>query len=123
MLIIGLLLLAAALAVGIDFAKLNNYSTDVEAFGQVWTSSPSVVFVAGAVTALVGAIGVALVVDGWGRTRVRRRTRKNERAETTRLGDERRQQLEHQSELAGGRAAVDERDSDDIDLRDHERAH
>jgi hypothetical protein len=117
LLIIGLLLVAAAITVGIDVAALNNYSVDVEAFGQVWTSSPAMVFVAGAVTALVGAIGVALVVDGSRRMRATR----SKRSERERLADERQRQLEHQSELAGGRPTVDERDSADVDLRDRDR--
>ena len=121
LLIIGLLLVAAAITVGIDFAVLNNYSVDVETFGQVWTSSPSVAFVAGVVTALVGAIGVALMVDGSRRMRTKRHTTRSRRAERERLADERQRELDHQQEMAGGRAAVDERDSADVDLRDDER--
>jgi len=114
MLIIGLLLVAAAITVGIDIAVLNNYSTDVEAFGQVWTSSPSVVFVAGVVTALVGAIGIAMMTDGMQRMRDRRHDHRQTRTERDRYAAE----LEHQQELAGGRPTVDERDTADLDLRD-----
>jgi len=63
MLIIGLLLFAAAVTVGIDFAVLNNNAIDLEAFGQVWESNASVAFVAGVVTALVGAIAVAMLIS------------------------------------------------------------
>src|SRR4029077_13259719 len=113
MLIIGLLLFAAAVTVGIDFAVMNENAIDLEAFGQVWASNASVAFVAGAVTALVGAIGIALMVDGMRRMRTHRRTRAER--------DEMASQLERQNDLAGGRAVIDERDAADVDIRDHDR--
>ena len=91
--IIGLLLLVAAVAVGIDIAAMNDQSVDLEAFNQVWTSSPAIVFLVGVVTALVGMFGLWLMISGLRRSRIRGRERRAEMAERDRLADERRREL------------------------------
>jgi ABC-type nickel/cobalt efflux system permease component RcnA len=70
MAIIGLLLLVAAGAVVIDVAVLNDQSINVDAFGSAFTTEVATVMVAGAVAALVGTVGVLMIVDG-----MRRRSR------------------------------------------------
>ncbi len=72
MVIIGLLLLVAAGAVVIDVAVLNDQSINVDAFGSTFTTEIATVMVAGAIAALVGAVGVLMIVDGM-RRRSRRR--------------------------------------------------
>ena len=101
--LIGLVLLAAALVVGIDFAMNNSTQVDLEAFNHVWTSNPAAAFVAGVVATLVGVVGLLLLFDGTRRARVQSRARRVEYAERDRLAAERRHEIEH------GRA---------IDLRD-----
>jgi len=73
MLIIGLVVIAAAATFGIEIASMNNVSIDIDAFNQVYETSAALVFAAGVVTALVGAIGVLLVRDGLVRLRSTRR--------------------------------------------------
>ena len=75
MVIIGLLLIAAAAAIGIEITAMNNVSIDIDAFNQVYGTTAAGVFVAGVVTALVAAIGVMLVRDGLVRRRRIRRER------------------------------------------------
>ena len=64
MLIIGLLLFGAAIAVGADVVAVNDAAVDVDAFGQIFSTSVGIVFLAGAVTALVGCFGLMLMTDG-----------------------------------------------------------
>ncbi len=109
MLIIGLLLFAAAIVVGIDVAAMNGTSIDIEAFNHVWASSVAVSFVAGVVTALVGVVGLLLLRDGSVRSRRRRRARRAEIERRDRLA------AEHERELR-------ERERETIDLRDREAA-
>jgi len=130
--IIGLLLLAAAVVVGIEFGISNDQSIDVEAFNHVWTSSPAAAFLVGVATALVGAFGLWVMVTGMRRSRVRGRSRRAEMAERDRLADERRRELDAMSTSGSNRDArddehlLDDRDRervpadrrDDIDLRD-----
>jgi hypothetical protein len=91
--IIGLLLLAAAVVLGVDIATRNDTQIDLEAFNHVWTSSPAAVFIVGVVTALVGAFGLWLMLYGLARSRVHRRARRAEFAERDRLADERRREI------------------------------
>ena len=92
--IIGLLLLAAAVVVGIEFAISNDKSVDVEAFNHVWTSSPTAAFLVGVASALIGAFGLWMMVTGMRRSRVRSRNHRTEMAERDRLADERRRELD-----------------------------
>ena len=114
MVIIGLVLIAAAAAVGIEITAMNNVSIDIDAFNQIYETSASALFVAGVVTALAGAIGVMLVRDGL----VRRRRLHQERS----LEEER--HARHVAALEEEHAALHRRDgrADNIDLRDEEVA-
>ncbi len=124
--IIGLLLLAAAVVVGVDIATRNDTSVDLEAFSHVWTSSPAAVFLVGVVTALVGAFGMWLMLFGLRRARVHRRERRAELAERDRLADERRREVAamatanhgDRGRVATGDSA--ERDHQDRDMSDSE---
>lgn len=115
MLIIGLVIIAAAAAVGIEITAMNNVSIDVDAFNQLYETSIAMVFVAGVVTALAAAVGVMLVRDGLVRSRRRRREAAEE--------DERRERhiaaLEDEH-AAHRRAEVDTRTdaAAPVDLRD-----
>jgi hypothetical protein len=63
MFVIGLLLLAAAVVVGVDIAMMNDQSIDLEAFNQTWTSSPGAAFIVGAITAVAGLLNLVVLVD------------------------------------------------------------
>lgn len=99
--IIGLLLLAAAVVVGIDIVTRNDTQVDLEAFNHTWTSSPAAAFVVGVVTALVGVFGLWFMVFGMKRARVHRRERRAEMAERDRLADERRREIDAMSTANG----------------------
>jgi len=115
MLIIGLVLIAAAAAVGIEITAMNNVSIDVDAFNQLYETSIAMVFVAGAVTALAGAVGVMLVRDGL----IRRRRLHREAAEADQRRERHIAALEEEH-AAHHRADVGGRldDKDSVDLRD-----
>jgi len=143
--IIGLLLLAAAIVVGIEIGISNDRQVDVEAFNHIWTSNPAAAFLAGVVTALVGAFGLWLMFVGMRHSRVRRRSRRADIAERDRLADERRREIEAMStagrgdrdrddrtvaerpvaagyrDRARGDAERDDRDVDERDVRDRDR--
>src|SRR5438067_9076086 len=55
MVLIGFVLVAAAAVVGIDVAAQNNFAVDMDAFGQVMSTTAAGVFVAGLVTGLAAA--------------------------------------------------------------------
>jgi flagellar biosynthesis/type III secretory pathway M-ring protein FliF/YscJ len=117
MALIGLLLIAAAAAVGIDIAAQNQFGIDIEAFNQVIATNASVVFIAGAVAGMAGALGVLLLVDGMARRR-RLRAEKNEAIrERDRLASA------YEAEHAEDRRSetVDSTD-ESLDLRERERA-
>jgi uncharacterized membrane protein YciS (DUF1049 family) len=135
--IIGLLLLAAAIVVGVDISINNDQSIDLEAFNHVWTSTPAVAFGVGVVTALVGIVGLLMFFGGMRHSRVRRRERRAEMAERDRLADERRRELDSMATAnrdSGDRTMearpehVDRdmdrervaRDNDTVDVRDRE---
>jgi hypothetical protein len=121
--VIGIILFAAAVVVGIDVTWTNHFGVDIEAFGQTYTVSPALMFVGGVVTALVGALGLMLLHDGMERRKIRRtetRAAINERdslaAERDRLAAERDADLraahdrrELATDPAGLRPAYDER--------------
>jgi hypothetical protein len=69
MLIIGLILFGAAVAVGIDVAVINDAGVDVDAFGQMFSTTIGGAFVAGIVTAIVGCLGLLMISDGTARRR------------------------------------------------------
>lgn len=115
MVIIGLVLIAAAAAVGIEITAMNNVSIDIDAFNQVYQTSASAVFVAGVVTALAAAIGIMLVRDGLSR----RRRIHRERVEAEQRRERHIAALEDEH-AATRRTATDtgERDGAHVDLRD-----
>ncbi len=112
--IIGLLLLAAAIVVGVEIGISNDRQVDIEAFNHVWTSNPAAAFLVGVVTALVGVFGLWLLFVGMRRSRVRSRRRRAEIAERDRLADERRRELE----AMGDGERVSQTDRETVDLRD-----
>jgi uncharacterized membrane protein YciS (DUF1049 family) len=137
--IIGLLLLAAAIVVGVEIGISNDQQVDIEAFTRVWTSNPAAAFLVGVVTALVGVFGLWLTFVGMRRSRVRRRRRRAEIAERDRLADERRRELEAMGATRRGdrddrtvaadhgdgnrdRDRVTEPDRDTVDLQDEPEA-
>ena len=121
MLIIGLVLIAAAAAVGIEITAMNNVSIDVDAFNQLYSTSIAMVFVAGVVTALAGVLGVMLVHDGL----IRRRRRHREAVEEETRREQRMAELEEEH-AARRRAEVESRTNEtagtdnaaSIDLRE-----
>jgi ABC-type nickel/cobalt efflux system permease component RcnA len=119
--IIGLLLLAASVVVGIEIGISNDQQIDVEAFNEVWTSNPAAAFLVGVATALVGALGLWLMFTSLRRSRVRRRERRAEMAERDRLADERRRELETVAAAKHGHPddrTVDDRTVDDRTVDD-----
>ncbi|MEY2403781.1 MAG: hypothetical protein QOD38_1332 [Acidimicrobiaceae bacterium] len=122
MAIIGLLLLAAASVFGIEFVIENNFSIDVDAFNQGYTTSISLVFVAGLVTGLAAALGVMLLRDGM----VRRRRHRLEAREAEEHRERHIAALEeehaayHRTDGEGERVDGD-REREPVDLRDRDR--
>jgi hypothetical protein len=111
--IIGLLLLAAAVVVGIEIGiSSNDRSVDIEAFSHVWTSNAAAAFLVGVITTLVGVVGLWLMFTGMRRSRVRRRERRAELEERDRLAEERRREIDAMSTAGRG---------DDYDRADDER--
>jgi len=101
MLIIGLILFGAAVAVGLDVAAINNAGVDVEAFGRMFATTLGGAFVAGAVTAIVGCVGVLMITDGAAR---RRRLAHDAKMART--------------ELAERDERIERTDRENVDLRD-----
>ena len=64
MVLIGFVLMAAAAVVGVDIAAQNDFAIDIDAFGHLFSTSASGVFVVGAVTGLAAAGGMLLFRDG-----------------------------------------------------------
>src|SRR5438067_9561761 len=102
MFVIGLLLLAAAIVVGIDIAVMNDTKVDLEAFNQTWTSSPGAAFVVGVITAVVGLVGLWLMINGMRRMRARRRERRAIVEERDRLAAERQREIDAMSAAGRG---------------------
>jgi hypothetical protein len=113
MAIIGFLILAAAAVFGIEIVAMNDLSIDVSAFNQVYETSIALLFVAGVVTGLAGALGLMVIRDGL----ARRHRLRLEAREADRLRER------HIAELEEERATMLERtrsERDDVDLREHE---
>jgi hypothetical protein len=116
MAIIGLVLLAAAAVFGIELAAMNDYSIEIDAFNQVYSTTASIVFVAGIVTGLATALGLMLLRDGLVR---RRRVRLEAReAEEHRQRHIAALEEEHATYHGGD---GDGRDREHVDLRDRVR--
>jgi len=115
MALIGLVLLIAAAAVGVDIAAQNDISLDIDAFGQTFATTAGGVLVAGVVIGLVGALGLLLMTHGVSR---RRRVRRESRM-TTEERDRLAAAYVHEHEAA---PHVSPDDADAIDLRDRVRA-
>ena len=123
--IIGLLLLAAAIVVGVEIGISNDRQVDIEAFNHVWTSNPAAAFLVGVVTGVVGLFGLWLFFVGMRHSRVRSRSRRADIAERDRLADERRREIEAMGATGRGDGddrvvAADDRNRDRGD-RDRER--
>jgi hypothetical protein len=110
MVLIGFLLLAAAAAVGIDVAVENDAALNIDAFGQVFSTTPGGVFVAGAVAGIAASLAVMILRDGAAHRRTVRHETRREAHERDRLAAAYR--AEHPD--------LDEADRDGIDLRDRE---
>ena len=116
MAIIGFVLLVAAAVVGVDVVAQNNFSIDIDAFNQVFTTSASVVMAAGVVTGLAAALGLMLVRDG-----VVRRRRIRLEAKAVEEDRERHiAELEEEHE-ARRRADVGAHNGETVDVRDSDR--
>jgi hypothetical protein len=83
MVIIGILLIAAAGAFGVDLAVKNRFHIgEVEAFGSgLGVHTASQVFIVGAIAGAVLFAGFALLIAGLGRKGVHARSRRRERRE------------------------------------------
>jgi len=69
MVLIGFALIAAAVVVGIDLTAQNNFAIDIDAFGQIVSTTAAGMFVAGIVTGLAAAVGIMMFRDGFVRAR------------------------------------------------------
>ena len=115
MLIIGVLLFGAAIAIGADVVAVNDAAVDVDAFGQIFSTSVGVVFVAGVVAALAGCFGLLFIVDGAARRRSLASEAKAARAERQEIDADRKQADINRQE------AVDLRDRGDREIGADER--
>jgi hypothetical protein len=116
MAIIGFVLLAAAAVFGVEIVAMNDVTIDVDAFNQVYETSIALVFIAGVVAGLVGALGIMLIRDGLARSRRRRLEAKE--------AEEHRER--HIAALEEEHAAIHGSDvrgtnGDSVDLRDNDR--
>lgn len=111
MVLIGFLLLAAAATVGIDVAMQNDAALNIDAFSQVFSTTPGGLFVAGAVAGIAASLGIIILRDG----AVNRRAN---RLENRRLTNERDRlaaaYMQEHSERVG--------ENEEIDLREREPA-
>ena len=116
MAIIGLLLLAAAAVFGIELAAMNDYTIEIDAFNQVYSTTAAIVFVAGIVTGLTAVLGIMLLRDGL----VRRHQKRSEarRAEAHRERHIAALEEEHAASLG---ADTDGANREHVDLRDRVR--
>ena len=116
MVLIGLLLLAGAAAFGIDLVVLNRDSIDVEGFGQVVSTTPAGMLVAGVVIGLVAAVGIMLMRDGAIRRRRLRAEARESAAERDRMAA-----MYEEEHAAHRRDHVAVRDGEPVDLRESDR--
>jgi hypothetical protein len=114
MAIIGFLILAAAAVFGIEIVAMNDLSIDVSAFNQVYETSVALLFVAGVVTGLAGALGVMVIRDGM----VRRHRLRLEAREADQLRERHIAELEEEHAAMLDRTRAERDDS--VDLREHE---
>jgi hypothetical protein len=117
MAIIGFVLLAAAAVFGIEIVAMNDITIDVDAFNQVYETSVALVFVAGVVTGLAGALGLMLIRDGLARRRRIRLEAKEAQAQRERhiaALEEEHAALHRSDARASNGESVDLRDSDRV---------
>ena len=117
MVLIGFVLMAAAAVVGVDVAAQNHFAIDVDAFGQMFSTSASAVFVAGVVTGLAGCVGLMLFRDGFIRTRRARAEARETRLERERMA------AAYEREHGLGRDGDGEASNLDLRERDLDREH
>lgn len=86
MVILGLLLLAAAVVAGVEMVVSNLGGTGFEVFGYSFTADLATVFLLGAITMAVGTLGTFLVTGALQRRRMHRYTAKHRETEQ-RLGE------------------------------------
>lgn len=119
MLIVGLILLATAVVVGVDVASVNDLGVDVEAFGRFWATTTGAIFVIGFVCALVACLGLLMIGDGFARGARRRAERRALRTERDQLALEaeraRAARIEAESQRGREGALIDK---PALDLRD-----
>ena len=85
MVLIGFVLIAVAAVVGIDITAQNNFAVEIDAFGQILSTTAAGVFVAGLVTGLAAALGIMLFRDGFVRSRSARAESRASLAERDRM--------------------------------------
>jgi hypothetical protein len=120
MIIIGLLLLIAAAALGIDFVAKNDFRiADPTVFGQhLGIHRASALFIVGAVTGAAALLGVALLVAGMRRKGSKAVTRHQRRKDLRHTRDERdalrsenadlRKSLDEEHATNGSRVSADD---------------
>lgn len=72
MMILGLILVACAVGLGVDAVLENPSSISVDTLGTSFSLSPGWLFVAGIATGVIGLLGLSMVVTGMARARRRR---------------------------------------------------
>ncbi|HEX4821588.1 MAG TPA: hypothetical protein VFV00_15390 [Acidimicrobiales bacterium] len=85
MVLIGFVLIAAAAVIGIDITAQNNFAVEIDAFGQILSTTAAGMFVAGIVVGLAAAVGIMLMRDGMVRSRRARAQSKASIAERDRM--------------------------------------
>ena len=85
MALIGFVLIAAAAVVGVDLAAQNDFAVQIDAFGQMISTTAAGMFVAGVVIGLAAALGMMLFRDGFIRTRRARAEARETRLERERM--------------------------------------
>ena len=118
MIVIGFILFAAAVALGVDVVVENTGHLQVQAFGQSITATPGGILLVGAACGLVGIFGLMLVRDAL----VRGRRRRVQARAATHQRDELAAQIEREreahSEPVGAHSVSGRADSQLADLRD-----
>jgi hypothetical protein len=123
MVLIGLILLAAAVAAGVDVAVQNHAATlTIQGAGQTATATPAEVLAGGVVCALVAVVGLLLIADGY---RHRRRVRMEARTAVTQRDElaaqiDREQASRREPTTVGGPARSDLTDLHTEDTADAE---
>jgi hypothetical protein len=114
MIVLGLLVLLAAVGLTLDVAWQNTSFIRVDALGQAFVVSPGWTFIIGAAAGLVGAVGLLMLLSGLVRARRRRQAMRESlgsteelRAELDRLAIELEAEKGARAEAEGGRRVVD----------------